>query len=207
MISPTANLRFGLVWRSAITVDTKGSGDIDFGDGKPTNVDATLTEEWPQQASIAMRWQATPQLGLALQGDWTDWSSMQELVVVAAGATDVNDLDFEDSYAAHIGAQYDFTDDFTLRGGYTFDGTAVPDRTIDRTFLDAPKHCVAVGASLKLREWFTLDAAFEGVVSPVRHVPRNDDAYGTTFGGRANIAPGDHDGQIYTLEIAAQFHY
>jgi long-chain fatty acid transport protein len=206
MVSPTRNLHFGLVWRSAITVDTKGSGDIDFGDGMPKTVDSSMTEEWPQQASIAMHWQATEHFGLALQADWTDWSSMQKLTIVASGATDVNDLDFEDSYAAHLGVQYAFTDDFALRGGYTFDGNAVPDRTIDRTFFDQPKHCAAIGSSWNVREWLTLDAAFEAVVGPVRHVPRNDDALGG-FGSRANIAPGDYAGQIYTLEVAAQFHY
>ena len=71
---------------------------------------------------------------------------------------------------------------------------------------DQRKHCVATGASWKVRDWMTLDAAFEAVFGPVRHVADNSADY-PVFSTRANIAPGDHQGQIYTLEIAAQFHY
>jgi long-chain fatty acid transport protein len=210
MVSPTETLRLGLVWRSPINIDTKGSADIDVGGtGTIQHVDASLEQNWPQQASIAAHWQVSPALALALQADWTDWSAMQGLTVVAGPVSDTNQTDFEDSYAAHIGAQYTLSDALALRGGYTLDGNAVPDRTIDRTFLDQRKHCVAVGLGWEMREWVTFDVALESVFGPVRHVPDNSADYAGPggFGSRANVAPGDHEGQIYSLELAAQFHY
>ncbi len=208
MVAPGESraLRIGAVWRSAITVNTKGKGLIDFGDGIPKNVDASLEQTWPQQASLALHWQATASFGLAAQADWTDWSRMQRLTVVAAGATDVNRLDFNDSYALHLGAEIAVSKELAVRAGYTFDSNAVPDRTIQRDFLDGPKHAVGTGLSWVVRRWWTIDVAAEVVAGPVRHVPNNDAEY-ADFPARANVAPGDHEGQIYTLELGMQFRY
>jgi len=57
--------------------------------------------------------------------------------------------------------------------------------------------------------WTTVNQgaiAVEAVFGAVRHVPNNDADY-MTFPARANVAPGDHEGQIYTLELGARFAY
>jgi long-chain fatty acid transport protein len=205
MVKPTPTLRIGTVWRSSITVDTKGDGTIDFGQG-PKPVDASLRQSWPQQAALGVHLQATPRLGVAVQADWTDWSQMHHLLIVAQAAENDEDVDFHDSYALHAGVEVGVSDAVDLRAGYTFDSNAVPDRTIERTFLDLPKHAFALGGSFVVKRWLVIDAAAEAVMSPTRHVPDNSADY-LDFPARANAAPGDHNGQIYTLELAFEFKY
>ena len=205
MFTPARGLRLGAVWRSAVTVDTKGDSQIDFGMG-PRDTTATMQQQWPQQASLGVHWQAMGRLGVSAQADWTDWSRVQSILVDTPIAPNNEIADFDDSYALHAGLQVAATDRLALRGGYTFDSNAVPDRTIERTFFDQPKHAVGLGGSFAVKEWLTIDTAFEAVVGGVRKVPNNDAVY-VDFPERRNRAPGDYEGQIFTFELAAQFIY
>jgi long-chain fatty acid transport protein len=213
MVAPSKRLRFGATWRSALTINTKGSGWIAPG-GAMTDVTPKLTQEWPQQASIGVLWRPTAKLGLSAQLDWTDWSRMQRLVIdfeEAPTATQTFELDFHDNWAVHVGGQYTVTESLELRAGFTFDSNAVPDHTIERQYLDSEKYGYAVGVSYAFTRSWRLDSAVEIFAGgPVRHVPDNTKEYmdaGWPANDWANPAPGEHHGQVYTLDLAVQYKY
>jgi long-chain fatty acid transport protein len=201
-------VRIGAVWRSAVTVATKGSGSVDAaGNGLFTDVDVTLEEDWPQQAALGVYWQASGKLGFSAQADWTDWSRMGHLLIQLSSGDDLDQaVDFHDSYALHLGLEFRASEAFALRGGYTFDSNAIPDRTIERQYLDADKHGIGLGASYQVNAAWRLDGAFEFVGGPVRHVPDNRDDY-PGWDSRRNLAPGDHQGQVYSLELGVNYSY
>ncbi len=204
MVAPSKSLRIGAVWRSPLTTNTKGTGTTETSIGEVTVKHA---QEWPQQAALGVHWQAAERFGVSLQADWTDWSRLQH-IFVDLGTDGSVDLvtDFEDSYAFHLGAQLQATERLAVRAGYTYDSSAVPDRTIERQYLDAVKHIVGLGVSYQLTSSWRLDSALEYVGGPARMVPDNRAEY-ADFPERANAAPGIHEGQIYSLELAGSYSF
>jgi long-chain fatty acid transport protein len=211
MVHPTKSLRLGVTYRSALTVNTKGSGTIATGGG-PMDVSVNHTQEWPQQASIGAMWQAGERLRLAASFDWTDWSRLDKLVITfdeAPNATQIFPIDFHDSWAAHLGGEYTVSGKLQLRAGFTFDSNAVPDRTIERQYLDANKYGGAFGATYGVaKNWFLTGGLEVFAGAPPRKVPDNSKLYTDAgFPARANVAPGEHSGEVYTFELGLQFQY
>jgi long-chain fatty acid transport protein len=210
MVKPTEALRLGLSYRSALTIDTRGSGTLVI-NRVPTDVTPRHTQEWPQQASLGLLWRPSRRFGISAQVDWSDWSRADELVIEFEqdpSATQIFDIDFHDSVAAHLGLEAQVSDGLVLRGGLTFDGNAVPDRTIERQYLDADKLAVGLGATIALSPRWRFDTALEVVAGPARRVPDNTKAYmDAGFPKRANVAPGDHSGQVFTVELGVGFTY
>lgn len=214
MLRPARGLQVGLAWRSPLTTSTSGSGKLDLaGNGQFTSVDVAHKQEWPQQLSLGVSFRLTPTLRLSAQGDWTDWSRVNQIVVEFPGQPGLTQLttfrvDFHDNYAVHGGAELELSPRVALRGGYTFDTNAVPDRTIERQYLDGPKHAVALGGGYQLARSWRIDTAFEYIFGSVRTVPDNRQEYTDAgWASRANKAPGEHVGQVYTFELNLQHQY
>ena len=202
-------LTLGLAYRSPITTKTSGEGTLELISGTPQNVTIEHDQEWPQQASVGLALKVTEKLRVSTQLDWTDWSRMNRIVIELRGLEpQIFELDFHDNFAAHLGGELRASDKLELRAGYTFDSNAVPDRTIERQYLDGDKHGVAVGGGYQLSDRWRVDTAFEYVFGPVRLVEDNRAEYDAAgWSTRRNVAPGEHEGQVYTLELQAQYRY
>lgn len=206
MYRPSDRVSIGATWRSHMDVRTTGSADIIFS-GAPRNFDAEHVQHWPQQASLAAAFGATEALRLAVQVDWTQWSRFEALDITfpsEPGANQHFELDWSDSITARLGAQYTVSEDLAFRGGFTFDQNAVPDRTIERQYLDADKYGVSLGTSVRFSDRVALDAAVDVVGGPVRVVPQTGDDIPPEWGYERNIAPGEHEGQVFTLGTAVR---
>ena len=92
---------------------------------------------------------------------------------------------------------------FLGRLGFTLDTSAVPDRTIERQYLDGRKMGFAAGGTVALAAGWDIDAGFEMIAGGARTVADNtDEARDAGWLQRANVAPGDYEGQVYTFELA-----
>lgn len=196
-------LTLAVAWRSGMDVKTTGSGELLLPDG-PLAVNVEHTQTWPQAASVGAAVALGAKARWSVQLDWTQWSRMEDLSVLFPGNEAVNQLfplDWDDNYAARTGLEYRTSASFALRGGFYYDSNAVPDRTIERQYLDSPKFGLSAGASLGLGAW-RFDLGIDGTGGPARTVPDNSADVGA-FGGVQNIAPGEYSGTVLTLEAAA----
>jgi long-chain fatty acid transport protein len=212
MIRPSKKLQIGLTWRSAMTISTSGDGELLLDPLQPpAPVDVTHDQNWPQSASLGVAFLPTSNLRLAVQADWTDWSYVETIEVHFPGRNildQIYDEDWDDTYALHAGGEVLVTPALAVRAGYTFDSQAVPDRTIERQYLDAPKHAVGGGLGVQIHESWRVDAAFEYIFGPAREIENNRQEYSDAgWPDRANVAPGTHEGNVYTFELQAQFQY
>jgi long-chain fatty acid transport protein len=202
VLRPTDAVRVGLSWHSPLRITTKGSGTIDFGSGAERH-DVLHEQTWPQQVSLGVGWQVRPELRLATQLDWTEWSMIDEIVVSfpASSLPDQVDAgDWRDTWTGRLGGEYAVSSALAVRGGAYFDTAAVPDRTLTRQYTDANKLGLSAGASLRAAPW-RFDAAIDGVIPHTRTVPDNSaDVQGVP--ALANKAPGDYRGTLLTLELA-----
>jgi long-chain fatty acid transport protein len=190
-------------WRSGMAVKTTGTGELMLPQGPlPVNVEHTQT--WPQSASVGAAIGLGARARWSVELDWTQWSRMEELSVNFPGNEAVNQLfplDWNDNYAVRTGLEWKKSAGFALRGGAYFDSNAVPDKTIERQYLDSPKFGLSVGTSIALGAW-RLDLGLDGIAGPPRTVPDNSAEVGG-YDALRNIAPGDYSGSVFTFEAAA----
>ena len=140
---------------------------------------------------------------MSAQVDLTGWTSFEQLAVrfpARPAADQVYALDWDNTLSFRLGAQWQATPTVAVRAGAYVDGNAVPDRTIERQYLDSTKTGGSIGGGVRFGAW-RVDGAFDLVAGPPRTVPDNSAEVGA-FSGLANIAPGEHDGSVYTFELA-----
>ena len=205
LVKPTDDVRIGVTWRTPLQITTSGSGTINVGAGQ---MQESIEHEqaWPQQVSLGVGYRAAPRLRLATQLDWTEWSAVHQLKVhfpasPTLDAATTYPEDWHDSWAVRLGADYMLTQAVAVRGGAYVDTAAVPDRTIERQYLDSNKLGVAIGGSLHAAGW-RFDSAVDLVIPSTRTVPNNTAAT-MAFPADHNKAPGDYTGTLITFELSA----
>lgn len=199
MVRASDQLTIGAAWRSPMDVKTTGNGRLATA-GSPNlmDVDFEHVQQWPQSASLSAALAASDTLTVIGQLDWTQWSRVDSIVVdVRNRAVAQNfQVDWEDSIAVRLAAQLRASDGLVLRGGLVYDTNAVPDRTIERHYLDADKYGGAIGAGIRLSPRMVLDVNANAVFAPTRHVPvMNVEGWA----GQSNTAPGDYASAFFTL--------
>lgn len=198
---PHPRVAVGAVWRSALDVEVTGTGHLAIGAG--LDLEMVHQQHWPQSAEVGVAIAATRTLRIAAQLDWTAWSSFERLDVrfPADNAADQSfALDWRDTVTGRLGLEWRASPRLALRAGGYVDGNAVPDRTIERQYLDDTKIGGAIGAGLVRGAW-RFDLAFDLLTGPPRTVPDNRADVGP-FSGLGNVAPGEHSGSVMTFELA-----
>ncbi len=210
LVTPGDALRIGAYYRTSLTVTTNGSGVV-YQDTGNIDADIEFKQKWPQQAGLALAVRPIDKLTLAGQFDWDGWSIVNEISPTFKGNDQLTQqakipTDWNDSYQIHLGAQYTASDKLELRGGWTYDSMAVTKQYMEREFLDGNSMFFAVGASVRFLQNWRVDTAFEIGPGGTTTVPDNS-ADVTGWPARANVSPGDHSGELYTLELALQYLY
>jgi long-chain fatty acid transport protein len=203
MVRPVRWVNVAFVYRTGMKVPASGDLDINLAPAihKSLNVDLPF----PQQFSIGAAFKPINRLRLAVQLDWTNWSSFEKLVLRYPPTPAEVYLDFKDSWTAHVGAEYYFTDAIVGRLGYSLDTQAIPDVSMERQYADALKHTVNAGFGYVINKRFRIDAAFEYLFSAKeREVPVSD---ATVPVGLQNVAPGGYQGTVYQALVTGQFRW
>ena len=206
MLRPTQKLQLGVTWRSGMSIATQGSGTATL-TSPMQSVDAKHTQTWPQQVAIGASVWAAPSLRLSGELDWTQWSKYRDLTVeLLQGGSDISQsfpLDWNDSYAVRGGLEYLLGGSGAVRAGAYYDTNAVPNRTIEREYLDSNKIGVSAGGSGIFGAW-RIDGAVDFTLPGTRNVPDNsaDYTFGSSKWNFANVAPGDYYGYVVTVELA-----
>lgn len=201
MFRPTPRLTIGASWRAGMDVATSGSGTV----GTMGTLNMKHVQKWPQIASLGVAVGAAPKLRVSAQLDWTQWSRFDRLAIEFPDNPSLKqtlDFDWKDNWTARGGVEYTLPRGAVRAGGY-YDTSAVPDRTIERQYLDDDKIGAAVGGSLRVGAW-RFDGALDYTLPGTRTVLDNRaDFSAASWASQANIAPGEHSGSVLTLELAA----
>ena len=203
LFRPVDSVSIGVAWRSPLTIQTKGSGTLDL--GEPTEVDTEHEQPWPQAASLGLAVRVASPLRLSAQVDWTGWSRWEVIKIYFPAMRDLDQnlpLDWSDNVSARLGAEYRAGPGLVVRAGGYFDSNAVPDRTIERIYLDGQKFGLSAGSSIGLGKSWRIDLAADVTLPNSRVVPDNGADVPGGWVSRENAFPGEHGGSLYTLEVA-----
>ncbi len=133
--------------------------------------------DFPDQLQVGVRYQPHERLSLEADMVWTNWSIVktetlkiedrelqQALAILAGQKTPVTQIVtpryWKDTKQVKLGIEWKATDLVTLRGGYFYDPTPIPDNTFDVVWADADKTTIAAGIGLNLAPW-TIDGVVQ----------------------------------------------
>jgi long-chain fatty acid transport protein len=136
---------------------------------------ARLDLELPESATASL-YHRMGKVELLADLAWTGWSSIQELRIVRDNGTllSVTPERWEDTWRYALGATYQISDAFKLRGGVAYDETNVPDSTRTARLPDSDRTWLALGAQWNPGGAFVVDVGYAHLFVDDATVNQND---------------------------------
>ena len=173
---PVETLQLKLSYTTKSSFDATGTirGVAPLGIGA-YQYDAEVETHMPQMLSGAAHWEVNPQLRLGFQIDWIDWSAAfsdlplhltngtNAVLNGVVGSNRIDDtvpLNWKDQFVYRFGAEYDWSEKLTLRGGYSYGESPVQSEFLTPTTAAISKHTLGLGAGYRLGN-YTIDFAYQ----------------------------------------------
>lgn len=197
LAEPWTGSRLGVGYRSEIKHRLSGRGSFRLDDagvgaalstatGAFTNsdIDADLTT--PESVTIGVTQEFGKRWSVSGEAQWTRWSRFDDLTIKFANPaqpTSITEEDWEDVWFLALGVTWRASDAWTLRAGYAYDQSPVPDRTRTPRIPDADRHWLAIGASYRPAPALLLAAGYTHIFLPDRDIDLSAAGPGETFRG------------------------
>lgn len=154
---PMPQLRVGATFRQRFEVPFATAAKTQVA-GEPIDLDLRASGEFtPNQLAIGGAW-TTSRGHVALDATYAHWSEYpgpfvvveSELPLVGPLAGALPDVPYKDTIALRAGGAVDATDAITVRGGYGFETSPIPEKQHGVTnLMDGPKHTVGLGVGIR----------------------------------------------------------
>jgi long-chain fatty acid transport protein len=196
MIKPVESVSIGAAYRSSIDIDYEGEAtftqrptgnavlDALVAASLPTgNPPVETTIDFPSSINLGVGIQLPAGFLLALEADWTEWSTFESLVITfptLVGRDILRVTDWEDSWAYRVGLEKSFGE-WAVRGGYYYDNTGQPDFDVGPILPDSDRNVYTAGFGYNTERW-GFDVAALYIVFKDRAIlepPQTDNYFGT----------------------------
>jgi len=167
-LSPTTKV--GLSYRSKVKHNLEGSlktsGNVVSSNAASARVDLPDTFILSVTQALNERWEMLGDIS------WTGWSSIPGVnIVPAAGATQVLDTRFRDTWRYALGANYRYSDTIKLKFGLAYDQTPVPSSNHRLVSLpDNNRTWFTTGAQIKVNKDSNVDVGVAYLNVPESHI-------------------------------------
>lgn len=158
--------RVGLSYRSAIEYDLEGDVTTTFGGAVVGGASGPAKAEvtFPDTFSASMVHAVNDRLELLGDVSFTRWSELDEVRVVNTTNGTLREVfvfDFDDSWRVSVGANYKYSDTWTLKAGVAYDQTPVKNASTRTVRLpDQDRTWLALGAQRKVGANGRLDLGY-----------------------------------------------
>ena len=171
------------VYRSGFKMQYSGKARVGAGGRTLVGPSHTWAEQdFPQSATLAYAYRPIDRLKLEADVVWTDWNVVKNVTLSSDNPAFNQKIpsDWKSGFEYRLGAQYDLTPHWTVRGGYAFGQNAIPSSTLDPLVPDSNYHLLSAGVSYSQNNW-SIDAAYQFIFRETRHV--GDSIYGSQVNG------------------------
>lgn len=205
---PAKSHSFGLAYRSSVDVDLDGdvvTKNIPAGLGLPTQIKYNVSSEitLPSVISCGYAFRPTDKVKVECDLYWVEWSTVDKVKIKdKSTGTTLSEVtyDWDDTFIFALGGEYYLNDKWTLRGGYSFQQKAVPEKTFTPSLPDSDLHVIALGLGYT-REKFSIDIAYSVGLYNKRSI-END--VGTSIG---TTVDGDYSSTIHYIGITLGYKF
>ncbi len=208
-------LSFGATIRTPSRIKFSGESIISnldlLGLKEKSDSERDVTWPWWIAGGVAFR----PIEGLILTGDlqWTQWSSINEIetkyidpfwsLFMTASGRNVQPMKWEDTLQLRFGAEYMFRENLALRGGYYYDPTPAPNKTLNVLLPSYTFNAFTLGMGYNLNG-LAIDFGFEVLLGKQREVDYAKVLYDPAF---ESAQPGIYKMKIYVPNISISYKF
>ena len=214
MYKPTQEWSIGLTYRSQADADFDGELEVK-GDKTSATFPHTIKDEYdvsmddvdhPDQVQFGARYQPYETLSLEADVVWTRWSMVDEQTVefddkddpfIQAAYEDgeeVFERDWDNTWQIRMGTEWRATDMITLRGGYFYDPSCVPDDTFDGQWPDTDKQTFSLGAGFDITQNWTVDTVLQYTLIEERSISGESENLNDSYNYEAG--PLSNEGEV-----------
>jgi long-chain fatty acid transport protein len=211
--------RFGIHYRSEVQQELDGDADFKvpttlavgpFGPATQGAIDALFADgdisanvDLPATLSASVFHRFHPKFAVMGDATWTGWDSVQELRIKFAtpGAADgVEALGWENTWRVGVGLNYYHSNKLTLRAGFAYDESPVPNLTMRTARLpDNDRTWVSIGASYAMSDRLQFDAGYTHLFIPDTSIARTGST-GSVLKGRY-----ESDADLLSAQVRYRF--
>lgn len=157
---------FGLGYRSQISHTLGGQLDVSlFGAITVAQMPATADLTLPDQVTASFRSRLDPQWTVMATAEWTNWSTVQQLVVESGGApVSTLNLQWKDGWFFSGGVEYQWDPKLALRGGVGYELSPVPDSTRSPRLPDSNRLWLSAGLTYNFSPQLSADLAYTHLI-------------------------------------------
>jgi long-chain fatty acid transport protein len=188
-ITPFAGTTIGIGYRSRIDHELEGTFSIPAGvGGVPINrqipINADLTT--PDQVTVGLSQMITPALTVHLGFEWTNWSILEEPLVLGPGGAVVRTLplNYDDGFFYSAGFDYKLNNRWTLRAGVAYEESPIDTEIRSTRLPDNDRIWLSVGAGYQWSDKLSFDIAYTHIFTKetdIRITPGHQDYLGVPF--------------------------
>ena len=158
-------IRMGLTYRSQAKENYQGDIEVLYPDGQVWTADAVMDYKQPDQVQWGIRYQPHENWAIEMDMVWTQWSLMERQVTTLSEPLMVHILpgnevidsssivfdhsrNWVDTIQKRFGMEWYAKNWLTIRLGYFYDPTPVPDNTMDFQWPDGDKKIYSLGLGI-----------------------------------------------------------
>jgi len=211
LFEPTATLRFGAAYHSAI--DFRLKGDVSY-EGVPTalasafpNGGARPTANQPATASLGAAWELRSSLTLQAEAARTIWSRFKDIRITfdSGQKESLTEENWKDSWFLSLGLTWRPDARWTLRTGVAKDQTPTTDAFRTPRIPDAERTWLSLGCGYAFTTTFSVDLAYSHIFAQdstleLKATPGSPDFL------RGNLQ-GTYHNQVDILALQARFRF
>jgi len=156
----------GVSYRSQVNYDFKGSassqGPSQFAALLPHG-DISASLKTPAELVVGGGYQVTDKWLISADFQYLWWSSYDTLKITFTDPSQkpiVDPRDYENTYIARIGAEYQYSEKLALRAGFLFDRCPVTDERVEASLPDANRLGYSVGLGYKFSDKLGVDVSY-----------------------------------------------
>lgn len=175
--------------------DTGGRARVDVG-GTRDELDSSIEISLPRAVAVGVRHDLGARSRLSAEITWRDWSDAFDRIrfelthgTGALGVAKVGDeiaVDWQDTYTIGLGYELFLTPEHTVRLGYTYHPSPVPDATLMPVIPVILEHVVAAGFGWRLGD-VRVDLSYQYTFGPTRHAEQSSFVGGDFDGSRLAV--------------------
>ncbi len=211
LYKPYDNFSVGLTYRSKTNTDFEGTVEVKGVD----KVGASTKIDHPEQLQLGLKYSPNKRLTLTTDFVWTRWSTVKDYTVkfdrpLLGKREEYFPRDWKDTRQIRLGIEYKWNEILTLRGGYFYDPSPIPDHTFDLLWPDADKKTYSLGAGLNFGR-LKIDTVLQYVVAEYkREVGGESENLNNSYTG-VNGNPGSvsmsADGHVWGYGVTVSYSF
>jgi len=158
---PISGTHLGASYRSAISHTLEGNIEIAGSTAFDRDDSASADLGLPDIATFGVAQDINDKLTLTAQATWFGWNNFQDIDPEPDSGTDLPATvqNYQTTWAFAAGAEYEYSDTLTLRGGVQFDETPTTDEYRTTRTPDGDRTWLSAGATYSVNEKIDLDLA------------------------------------------------